>query len=154
MFQIEKVSGFVSGFELSVLYSYAMRSAFVFVSGLKCGKRWHPDPISSVPDPNPSLISLLQPTCFSLPGWSLAPCHEQRQRFRQARPGRKAVLSFWLITIYRGHRALVLARHARYFDRWATPSSAIKRGALSLYIVFFLLLFSKLPFARSLSIKR
>ena len=55
MFQIEKVSGFVSGFELSILYSYPMRSAFVFVSGLKCGKRWHPDPISSVSDPNPSL---------------------------------------------------------------------------------------------------
>ena len=35
MFQIEKVSGF----ELSVLYLYPMRSAFVFVSGLKCVKR-------------------------------------------------------------------------------------------------------------------
>ena len=35
MFQIEKVSGF----ELSVLYSYPMRSAFAFVSGLKYGKK-------------------------------------------------------------------------------------------------------------------
>jgi len=33
---------------------------FVFVSGLKCGKRWHSDPISSVSDPNPSLISKVQ----------------------------------------------------------------------------------------------
>ena len=57
MFQIEKVSEFESGFELSVLYSYPMRSAFAFVSGLKCGKRWHSDPISSVSDPNPSLGS-------------------------------------------------------------------------------------------------
>ena len=62
MFQIEKISGFVSGFELSVLYSYPMRSAFVFVSGLKCGKMWHPNPISSVSDPNPSL-HLATPTC-------------------------------------------------------------------------------------------
>ena len=51
MFQIEKVSGF----ELFVLYSYPMRSAFVFVFGLKCGKRRHLDSISSVSDPNPFL---------------------------------------------------------------------------------------------------
>ena len=55
MSQIEKVSGFESGFELSVLYSYPMSSAFAFVSGLKCGKMWHSDPISSVSDSNPSL---------------------------------------------------------------------------------------------------
>ena len=59
-FKIEKVSEFEYGFELSILYSYPMRSAFLFVSGLKCGKMWHSDPISSVSDPNPSLISKVQ----------------------------------------------------------------------------------------------
>ena len=43
--------------ELSVLYSYSMRFAFVFV--LKYSKRWHSDPISSVSDPNPSLPMIL-----------------------------------------------------------------------------------------------
>ena len=53
MFQIEKLSEFEFGFELSILYSYPMRSAFVF--GLKYGKKWYSDPISSVSDLNPSL---------------------------------------------------------------------------------------------------
>ena len=54
MFQIEKESGF----ELSVLYSYPMRSAFSFISELKCVKRWHSDLISSVSHPNPSLLAV------------------------------------------------------------------------------------------------
>ena len=47
MFQIEKISGSESGFELSVS------------DLLKHGKRWHPDLISSVSDPNPSLVGEL-----------------------------------------------------------------------------------------------
>ena len=64
MFQIEKVFGF----ELSVLYSYPMRSAFAFVSELKCGKMWHSDPISFVSDPNPSLPW----------GWAVRTCRTGR----------------------------------------------------------------------------
>ena len=57
MSQIEKVSGFEFGFELSVLYSYPMRSIFAFISGLKYGKREHSDPISFVSYPNSSLFT-------------------------------------------------------------------------------------------------
>ena len=47
MFQIEKISGSKSGFELSVS------------DLLKHDKRWHPNLISSVSDPNPSLVGEL-----------------------------------------------------------------------------------------------
>ena len=56
MFRIDKVSGSESGFELFVLHSYSLRSVFGFE--LKYGKRWYPNLISSVFDPNPSLIDL------------------------------------------------------------------------------------------------
>ena len=66
MFQIEKVSGSEFGFKLSVLYSYPMRSVFVFVSGLKCGKKWHPNTISSVSDLNPSLARTISPSATAM----------------------------------------------------------------------------------------
>ena len=61
MFQIEKVSGF----ELSVLYSYPMKSAFVFVSGLKYDKnniriRFYPYPIRIHPTSMPPIVSCAQ----------------------------------------------------------------------------------------------
>ena len=55
MSQIDKIFGFESELKLSVLYSYTRRSIFAFVSGLKYGKRWHPNLYLLVSYLNPSL---------------------------------------------------------------------------------------------------
>ena len=74
MFQIEKVSGSEFEFKLFVLYSYPMRSAFAFVSGLKYGKKWYSDPNLSISDPNPSLLLPL-PQLAQAAAASRAGCH-------------------------------------------------------------------------------
>jgi len=100
MFQIDKVFGF----ELSVLYSYPMRSAFVFVFVLKCGKMWHSDSISSVSDPNPSLIltgnQLLSPWCFWWSKWVWNYCGQAQRNMSLSRTvsDRFTSMTPWLFT--------------------------------------------------------
>ena len=123
MFQIKKVSGSESGFELSILYSYSIKSAFAFVSGLKCGKRWHLDPISSISDPNPSLLGGWEAAARG--GLARTPIHKVRPR--SSTGSGPLVVAYQ----YSHHSPSTISASNRSSQRHVTPLRCRERHALS-----------------------